>query len=39
MHAPVDGLHPSWTQAHERYYEQAQWIENPEVWELKWVRE
>jgi 5-methylthioadenosine/S-adenosylhomocysteine deaminase len=24
---------------YESYYSQAQWIENPEVWELKWVRE
>jgi hypothetical protein len=24
---------------YDKYYSQAQWIENPEVWELKWVRE
>jgi len=24
---------------YDQYYEQAQWIDNPEVWELKWVRE
>jgi hypothetical protein len=24
---------------YESYYTKAQWIEKPEVWELKWVRE